>query len=177
MSAVHGIAPRLDQIVDECSPGISPFPVSELVIAATRNWASEVALWNLALDPRGGPVQPPNHGCPTCSGVVTIDQHTHTARLTSSYFQLGQASAFVQPGAYRIKSGHFVSYRYTGPGTNVVTPGLDDVALLNPDGSRVLIAYNNSKARIRFAVKWHQHTFTYTLAPQTTATFTWHGPG
>jgi O-glycosyl hydrolase len=33
------------------------------------------------------------------------------------------------------------------------TSGLDDVAFVNPDQSRVLVAYNNSSAAIPFAVR------------------------
>ena len=173
MSALHLVARRLDEIVDECSPAITPFSISELVISSMRNWASVVALWNLALDPHHGPVQPPNHGCPSCTGVVTVDEHRHTVSFSPAFFQLGQASAFVQPGAHRIKSEHFVTYSYRGRGTNLATPGLDDVAVLNPDGSKVLMAYNNSHSRARFAVEWRGRSFTYTLAANATVTFVW----
>ncbi len=173
MSTVRRMDPALDQIVDECSPGITPFPTAAVVIGAMRNWASTVALWNLALDPRGGPVQPPNTGCPTCSGLVTVDERSHTVRFRLSYFQLGQASAFVQPGAIRIDSPHYVFYDYQRPGVNLVTPGLDDVAFLNPDGSRVLVAYDNSAHGISFAVGWHQRSISYKLPARAMASFVW----
>ena len=154
MSEFRQTDPRLDQIVDECSPGaITPTPTSEIVIASMRDWASTVALWNLALDPAGGPVQPPNHGCPGCLGLVTIDAQAGTVSLTRSYYQLGQASASWIP-ARAIGSTNFVSYVYPGRGVNVVTPGLDDVAFRNPDGSLVLVAYDNSPAPANFAVAW-----------------------
>jgi glucosylceramidase len=177
MSTLHQIDPRLDQIVDECSPGISPTPLSEIVISSLRNWASTVSLWNLALDPTGGPAQKPNHGCEGCMGVATIDPRTGQATLNLSYYQLGQASAFVAPGAQRIATGHFVSYKYSRPGVSVVTPGLDDVALRNPDGSIVLIAYNNAPAPIQFAVSWQGRAFSYALPSQAMATFVWNRPG
>lgn len=173
MSLLHRLARGIDEMIDECSPGITPFPVTEVVVSGLRNWASVVALWNLALKPQGGPVEPPNHGCPTCTGVVTVDPQRHTVHFTTSFFQLGQASAFIQPGARRIESNHFVSYIYRGPGGNVVTPGLDDVAALNPDGTKVLIAYDNASAPIRFAVSWHGQAFSYSLAPKATVTFAW----
>jgi glucosylceramidase len=177
MNEFRQAAPRLDQIVDECSPGgITPTPTSEIVMASMRDWASTVALWNLALDPRGGPVQVPNSGCPACVGLATINEANHTVSLRRSYYQLGQASAFVSPGAQRIKSGHFVSYIYPRSGVNVATPGLDDVAFKNPDGSIVLVAYDNSPAAIRFAVKWSGSSFSYLLGAQATATFVWDRP-
>jgi len=169
--------PNLDQIVDECSPGgTSPTPTSEILISSLRDWASTVALWNLALDPTGGPVQVPNHGCPACVGLATIDEHGGAVSLTRSYYQLGQVSSFVMAGAQRIGSTHFVSYVYPHSGVNVVTPGLDDVALRNPDGSIVLVAYDNGVTPIRFAIAWRGRALQYSLAPGAMATFVWNRP-
>jgi glucosylceramidase len=174
MSQFRRSAPRLDEIVDECSPGlITPTPTAEIVIASLREWASTVALWNLALDPHGGPVQAPNHGCPGCIGLARIDERTGAVSLTRSYYQLGQASAFVAPGAQRVASTHFVSYIYPRAGVNVVTPGLDDVAFRNPDGSLVLVAYDNAPFTARFAVRWRGRVLTYALAPGAMATLVW----
>ncbi len=160
-------------IVDECSPGLTPTPISEVVISSLRNRASTVALWNLALDPTGGPAQLPNHGCKGCSGLVTIDPHTGRVTPRLAYYQLGQASAFVAPGARRVASPTFVRYRYPGPGADVATPGLDDVALRNPDGSLILIAYNNGARPIQFSVAWKGRAFRYRLPARATATFAW----
>jgi glucosylceramidase len=173
MSQLHQADPTLDEIVDECSPGISPTPISEIVISSLRSWASTVALWNLALNPTGGPAELPNHGCPGCQGLATIDPQTGTATLNLNYYELGQASAFIAPGAQRISSGNFVSYRYRKHGVDVASPGLDDVALRNPDGSIVLLAYDNSPAPITFAVAWRDRTFSYTLPAGATVTFVW----
>jgi len=176
MTAMHRTDPGLDQIVDECSPGITPIPVSEVVIASMRDWAGTVALWNLALDRSGGPAELPNHGCEGCSGVVTIDQQRGTVSLGRTYFQLGQASMFVQSGAERISSGHFVTYDYTRPGVNFISSGLDDVAFKNPDGSIVLLAYDNSASPARFEVKWRGLSFKYTLPGRAMVTFDWNRP-
>ena len=176
MASLHQAAPSLDQIVDECSPGLSPTPIAEVVIAALRNWASTVSLWNLALDPTGGPAELPNHGCQGCSGLATINLKSGAVTLNKSYYQLGQASAFVAPGAQRIATRHFVNYRYPGPAASVVSPGLDDVALRNSNGSLVLIAYNGSAAAIRFGVAWRARAFSYTLAAGATVTFVWNHP-
>jgi glucosylceramidase len=177
MNEFRQAAPHLDEIVDECSPGgITPTPTSENVIASLRDWASTVALWNLALDTHGGPVEVPNHGCAGCVGLVTVNQANGSVTLLRSYYQLGQASAFVAPGAQRIKSGHFVSYIYPRSGVNVVTPGLDDVAFRNPDGSIVLLAYNNTAGAIRFAVNWNGSSFTYQLPARAMTTFVWDRP-
>jgi glucosylceramidase len=177
MSPLHDEDPRLGQIVDECSPGLTPTPISEVVISSLRNWVSVVSLWNLALDQTGGPAQLPNHGCKGCQGIVTIPlQGGGPVTLMPSYYELGQASEFIDPGAQRINTGNFVSYRYPHAGVNVATPGLDDVAVRNPDGSIVLIAYNNATAPITFAVKWRGRAFGYTLPAGATATFVWNRP-
>jgi glucosylceramidase len=83
----------------------------------------------------------------------------------------------VQPGAQRIGSAHFVSYDYKRPRVNFVTSGLDDVAFRNPDGSEVLLAYDNSSAPTPFDVEWHGLSFTYTLPPGAMVTFVWNRPG
>ncbi len=173
LSRVHATFPRLDQIVTECSPGLARYPVPEMLIGALRNWATSVGLWNLALDPSGGPVQPPNTGCMRCTGVVTVDERTHTFTLNRNYFQLGQLSRFIQPGAWQIGANNFVTYYRTATGGYGATNGLDDAAVLNPDGTRVLVAYNNSPHRIRFAVKWDGNTFTFGLSAHGTVTFSW----
>ncbi len=96
-----------------------------------------MALWNLALDPHGGPVQVPNHGCPGCVGLARIDERSGAVSLTRACYQLGQATAFIARGAQRIATTHVVTYFYPRSGVNVVTPGLDDVAVRNPDGGHV----------------------------------------
>ncbi|MBV8218061.1 MAG: hypothetical protein JO325_06335, partial [Solirubrobacterales bacterium] len=107
MSQLHQSDPGLDQIENECSPELRNFGTPELLISTLRNWASVVALWNVALDPSGGPKEP-NNGCPTCTGVVTINESTQTVTYSNEYYQLGQVSAFVQPGATRVDSDSYV---------------------------------------------------------------------
>jgi hypothetical protein len=94
----------------------------------------------------------------------------------NGYYQLGQVSAFVQPGASRIDSPSFVSYGVNGSNVETVSAGLDDVAFVNPDGSKVLVAYNNSTAPISFAVSSDGRYFSYTIPPQAMTTFTWDAP-
>jgi glucosylceramidase len=173
MSNLHAQTPGNDQVVTECSQGIQPYPVPEVLIGSLRNWSSAVALWNLALDPTGGPVQQPDFGCPGCTGLVTIDESTQSVSFRLAAFQLGQVGAFVAPGAWRIASNSFVTYYQNSPSKYGAGPGLDDVAFLNPDGSRVLIVYNNSTRATRFAVAWNGRSFTYSLKPKAMVTFRW----
>ena len=172
MSQLEQAAPSLDQIVDECSPEIRGFGAPEFLISSLRNWASVVAVWTAALDPNGGPIQPGNN-CGGCRGLVTIDEQSHTMTLRTEYYQLGQVSEFVQPGARRIDSPDFVTYSVNGSNIETVTSGLDDVAFLNPDGSKVLITYNNSTAPTSFAVQSDGRYFTYTTPAEAMTTFVW----
>jgi O-glycosyl hydrolase len=172
MSDLHQTSPGLDQIVSECSPEIRAFGTPEFLISALRNWASVVSLWAVALDPNGGPIQPYNN-CYGCRGPVTIDEQSQAVTFRPEYYQLGQVSAFVQPGATRIGSQSYVDYGISPANMETVTSGLDDVAFLNPDGSKVLIVYNNSSTRAPFGVNWHRSYFTYTIPPHAMTTFTW----
>jgi glucosylceramidase len=173
MSELHAANPGGSLIESECSPGIVNYPTPEIAIASLRNWSRAVELWNLALDPHGGPKQQAP-GCAGCSGLVTINERTHRAALNANYYQLGQVSKFVRRGAVRIASDRWVSDYASDTTINYgVTPGLDNVALRNPDGTKLLIAYNSSPHPIRFQVAWHGQAFTYTLGARSTVTFTW----
>jgi len=170
LSTFHRQFPTAPILVNECSPGIIPYATAEVPIDAARNWAAGVQLWNLALDPAGGPVES-NHsyGCPGCTGVVTINEATHSTTYNRNYYQFGQTSKYVQPGAVRISSTRFVhDYQRGG-----VTPGLDNVAYLNPDGSKVLVAYDSASSPVRFAVKWRGRFLDWTLHPRAAVTFVW----
>ena len=166
MSALHAQYPSENIVMDECSPGIIPYATAEVPIDATRNWASAVQLWNLALDPTGGPHETA-WGCPGCTGIVTVDEQSHTMSFGLNYFQYGQTTKYVQPGAVRIFATRLVSDRYG------VTRGVDDVAFLNPDGSKVLVAYNNRGRAASLAVSWHGRYLNWTLPGHATVTLIW----
>ena len=166
MSALHAEYPSEDIVMDECSPGLVPYATAEVPIDATRNWASSVQLWNLALDPSGGPEET-NSGCPGCTGVVTVSEQSHTPSFGLNYFQYGQTTKYVEPGAVRIFSTRRVSDGYG------VTPGVDDVAFLNPDGSKVLVAYNSRPWPVPLAVEWHGRYLNWTLPGHGTVTLIW----
>ena len=174
MTQQHAATPGLDQLVDECSPEIRGFGTPEFLISSLRNWASEVSVWSVALDPNDGPIQAGN-SCPACTGPVTINEATQAVTLRPEYYQLGQVSDFVQPGATRIDSPSQVTYGLNGSGIETVSAGLDDVAFQNPDGSYVLVVYNNnSAAPITFAVDEGGRYFTYSLPNNAMTTFVWH---
>lgn len=174
MTQQHAATPGLDQLVDECSPEIRGFGTPEFLISSLRNWASAVSVWSVALDPNDGPIQAGN-SCPGCTGPVTINEATQAVTLRPEYYQLGQVSDFVQPGATRIDSPSTVTYGLNSSGIETVSAGLDDVAFQNPDGSYVLVVYNNnSAAPISFAVDEGGRYFTYSLPNNAMTTFVWH---
>ncbi len=167
MTELHLAYPRKDIYETECSGGqIAPGPVAELAINALRNWSRSVVLWNVAMDTRHGPRQ--GSGCTNCLGLVTVDQASGAVSYTDNYYQLGQVSRFVHPGAYRIDSNTFGAGSY-GSGT------LEDVAFKNPDGSKALVAYNAARASRTFRVQWGGQGFSYTLPGGAMATFVWSG--
>src|SRR5207248_4152033 len=141
---------------------------AELLIASVRNWARGVVVWNLALDPNGGPYYL-GAGCGSiCDAPLTIDQTTGGVSYNRDFYQLGHASTFVHAGAYRIDTNSFVA-RYgdgnlCGNGGHSYGSGtVDNVAFKNRDGLEVLMAYNSARASETFAVSWHGQNVRYTL--------------
>jgi glucosylceramidase len=172
MTQQHEATPGFDQLIDECSPEIRGFGTPEFLISSLRNWASAVSVWSVALEPNGQPIQAGN-ACPGCLGPVTINPQTQAITLRPEYYQLGQVSAFVQPGATRIDSPSLVTYGLNASNIETVSAGLDDVAFQNPDGSKVLVAYNDSSSATTFAVDSGGRYFTYTLPGFAMTTFVW----
>ncbi|HET9718968.1 MAG TPA: glycoside hydrolase family 30 beta sandwich domain-containing protein [Solirubrobacteraceae bacterium] len=174
MGQFHAAYPAVVNLTTECSPGIIPYGAAEATLSALNNSASLVQLWNLALDPQGGPVQPPNSGCHRCTGLVVVDPATRRAKLRRNYYQLGQFSEFIRRGARRVAATRFVTEFKSSTAPHYgVTPGLDDVAFLDPGGRRVLVVYNNAPTERYFAVQWDAQKFQYKLPPKAIVTFTW----
>jgi glucosylceramidase len=131
------------------------------IIEYTRNWGSTVTKWSLAVDQNDGPN---NGGCSDCTGLITVhdgDSESGQVDYTIEYYDMGQLTKFVLPGAYRISS--------------TASPTVPNVAWINPNGSKALIAYNGSTSAAPISVNWGGESFTYTLPAQTSATFTWSG--
>ncbi|WP_260986462.1 glycoside hydrolase family 30 beta sandwich domain-containing protein [Paenibacillus xylanexedens] len=165
MSEVHDRFPDKHIYFTECSGGEwSPdfgenlsWQMSNLIIGAPRNWAKNVLLWNIALDPQGGPT---NGGCENCRGVVTIDPERDEITRNVEYYALGHISRYVRPGAVRIDSSQEQGK-------------IENVAFRNPDGTMVLIATNTGEVEVSFNVVMDGDSFRYVLPPQSAATFRW----
>lgn len=165
-SKVHDAFPDKDAWFTECSGGEwatnfadnLKWNVGTLVIGGTRNWARGVALWNLALDEKGGPHK---GGCGNCRGVVTVDSKTGAYTRNVEYYVLAHASKFVLPGARRI---HSESSDTT----------LANIAFRNPDGyTNVLIVLNTANVSRTFLVRSRGSSFRYTLPAASVVTLTW----
>lgn len=161
MTTVHNVDTSKDVYETECSPGIIGSEVIDETLNSVQNWAKTVLLWNIALDPHNEPRI--SGGCGACTGMVQIDQNTHAITYTKSYYQLGQVSKFVLPGAYRTNSVSFDGR-------------LNTASFTNPDGSKVLVVHNTSSNPITFNVNWdNAQTFSYPLSADGIVTFKWSG--
>ncbi len=133
--------------------------IQNVVIGSVNNWSKTVLEWNLASDSQGGPHTP--GGSTVSMGAVTIDGSTITRRV--GYYIIAHVSKFVQPGAVRISSNS--------------SGNIQTTAFKNSDGSKVLLAFNNSSSSVSFKVKWGNQSFTYTMPGGAAATFKWSGSG
>jgi glucosylceramidase len=166
MTQVHDAYPAkniyfTEQMVAE-DPKEVPFKIEEkvgrIVVGATRNWARTVLLWNLAADPNDGP-HTSDGGCTVCQGAVTLDGDKVTRNL--AYYTLAQISKFVRPGSVRIQS--------SGPRDT----DLAEVAFKTPEGKKVLLVTNGTKAAYTFGVHFKGEQFTSTLGPGDVGTYVW----
>jgi len=140
--------------------------MENLIIGATRNFAKSVTEWNIALNQNSGPT---NGGCNDCYGFVTIDTSASPATVTptTTYYLFGQANGVI-PGGYRVQTNS------ANPGTG----GIENTAFQNPDGSMVLIVFNDNGAATTVDVNWKPNNtnFTYTIPGASAITFYWTPP-
>jgi glucosylceramidase len=130
----------------------------EEIIHVMRSWGRTYVKWSLALDQNHGPN---SGGCNTCNPLVTVNTNTGAVNNAIEFYTLGHFSKFVLPGAYRIYSGN--------------AAGVVSAAFLNPDGSKALVAFNDSPNSQTFQVQWGSRSFSYSLPGYAGATFTWTG--
>jgi glucosylceramidase len=130
----------------------------EEIIHVMRSGGRSYVKWSLALDQNHSPH---DGGCGNCNPLVTINSTSGALTYDIEFYTLGHFSKFVLPGAYRIYSAN--------------AAGVINAAFLNPDGSKVVVAFNDSSGSQTFQVQWGSQSFTYTLASLEGATFTWTG--
>jgi len=130
----------------------------EEIIHVMRSWGRCYVKWNLAGDQDDGPH---SGGCGDCTPLVTVNSSSGAITYTADFYTLGHFSRFVLPGAHRI---------YSANGAGILS-----AAFANTNGSRVLVAFNDSTNRTAFQVQWNGQSFAYTLASYSGATFAWTG--
>jgi len=164
-TTIHNQFPSVDALDTEHSGGtwIANQQQEDMqnIIDYTRNWGRTLTKWSLAVDQNMGPH---SGGCGTCTGFITVhngDSRSGQVDFTIEYYDVGQLTKFVKPGAFRIDSNDNSSVR--------------NVAWRNPDGSKALVAYNETTSTQTVRVNWGGQSFTYALPTKTSATFTWGG--
>jgi glucosylceramidase len=127
------------------------------IIHVLRSGGRAFVKWGLALDQHRGPHA---GGCGTCTPLVTVNA-SGAVSYPIDFYTLGHFSRFVLSGARRVHSSN---------GTGILT-----AAFVNPDGSKALVAVNDTKAAVTFQVRWGDKAFSYSLPGCAGATFTWSG--
>ncbi|MFI5912461.1 ricin-type beta-trefoil lectin domain protein [Dactylosporangium sp. NPDC051541] len=162
-TSVHNQYPAVDAYSTEHSGGtwIGNQQQEDMLnlIDYGRNWSKSFTKWSLAVDQNMGPH---NGGCGTCTGLITVhngDSRSGQVDYTVEYYTMGHLTKFVKPGAWRVDS--------------TANASVPNIAYLNPDGTRALIAYNNTGSAQPVTVNWGGQHFTYSLPTKTSATFTW----
>ena len=161
MSLIHNQFPNRPNFVTEASGGTwvtdEVKQDFETITQSMRNWASSYVKWGLALDENHGPFIP--GGCGTCTPLITVNQSTGAVSYNIDYYTLGHFSKFVLPGATRIYSNN--------------APRIITAAFANPDGTRALVAFNDSSSAQTFQVAARGRYFSYNLPALAAATFVW----
>lgn len=104
--------------------------------------------WNILLDETGGP----NHVANFCFAPIIGNTQTGEVIYMNSYYYMGHFSKYIRPGAQRI----------------VCSSNFDDLqatAMINPDGSIVVVALNLTDKAIGYKIWIDQKEMGTTLAP------------
>jgi glucosylceramidase len=137
--SVHAAWPGLEVWETECSGGTwqgsrtDAFRSTvQLVLTDRNHWSNATLLWNLALDPSGGP-----HlgGCDTCRGVVTIDDANDTWAPELERDVLATIGRFSPAGSKVLAS------------TVAGGSGLSASAVCSPDRRPAVVVWNPGGAR------------------------------
>lgn len=134
-SAMAGLP--VPALITECSGGewdpswdsTFRWQTRNLVTDALRHGSTGLMVWNLALDPSGGPH---TGGCADCRGVVTVDPSSGQWTAGPEFYLLAHISRAADPGAVNLGT--------TG------RPDIPTVAFENPDGTVGLFGHNDSGA-------------------------------
>lgn len=101
--------------------------------------------WNLLLDVQGGP----NHVGNYCAAPIMCDGKGGVEKRLS-YYYIGHFSRYIQSGAKQVM-------------TTCYTDGLETLAFMNPDGSRVLVILNKGNKELPIYIRENGEGFGLTI--------------
>jgi glucosylceramidase len=162
LSLVHNAYPQKNLYFTEQWTGATAsfsgdfqWHLRNVIIGSLKNWSRVALEWNLASDPACSIHT--TGGCTECKGGVTINGSTVTRNV--GYYIVAHASKFVTPGSRRISS------------TDIINT--TNVAVLAPDGKKILLLLNDSPIVVSFNVSLNNRYFTATLPANSAGTFVW----
>jgi glucosylceramidase len=117
-------------------PYVPVYRYARDIIGCLNNWVEGWIDWNMVLDVNGGP----NLASNWCIAPVIVDVDKNEIYYTPLYYTLSHFSKFIRPGAKRIA--------FENTDASLMT-----TAVLNPDGSIVLIVLNMTEEEKSFEVK------------------------
>jgi glucosylceramidase len=120
-----------------------------------RNWARCIVSWNLLLDEKGQP----DIGPFSCGGLLTRNSQTHELTRSGQYWAFAHYSKLIQTGGRVIASWGEM-------------PGIDHVAVENPDGSRVLVITNTGDEQPIQCTQAYE-SLEVTLPPNSVTSLAW----
>ncbi|WP_322767500.1 glycoside hydrolase family 30 protein [Frankia sp. Cr1] len=157
--------------LSECSAGAWHSSASDgfgwlasILIGTVHDWARGALLWNLALDPAGGP-----HlgGCADCRGILTItpgDSEPGSVTRSLEYDLLALASRAAPRGAVRVA-------------VTVSADNLPVVGFVAPDGQRSLLVRNERNSEVVMTVNDGGPAFDVALPAKAVSAIRWSPSG
>jgi O-glycosyl hydrolase len=122
-----------------------------------RHWSRSYNGWVIMLDEHRRPNRGPHSASATC--IELLDDGS--VRYNFDYFMMGQFMKYIQRDAVCVES--------TSPGGS----SLRNVALINPDGQKVLVVSNSGLQDQSFSVQVGSRTFSASLPANSVGTFLW----
>ncbi len=119
------------------------------IIGCLNNWVDGWVDWNMVLDKQGGP----NWFKNWCVAPVIADIKTDEVYFTPIYFIMSHFSKYIRPGAVILHS-------------EMNNDKLQSVAAQNPDGSIIIVAFNEGVDQINYTVELDKEEIKLAIGPQ-----------
>ena len=119
------------------------------IIGCLNNWVDGWVDWNMVLDKQGGP----NWFKNWCAAPVLADIESDEVYFTPLFYVMSHFSRFIRPGAARI-------------GLEVSDKDLQATATKNPDGSIVLVVFNEGQSPKHFTINMKGSEKQISINPQ-----------